>query len=251
LPVLYHYQHGIKIETSREEPVVRSSQKIIETLQREIFQPIIKIELNRIETAETFSELGLDSIQYVRISRGIEETFKIQFSPVMLFKHSSFEKLAQYLSTQVTEEPIQTKPQLEDMVNPPIGNDKDIAIIGVSCRFPGGAIDLESFWQNLAGQKDGITTIAEGRPNLIIGGKITMIPNRVSPNGVDLSTVSPNSTPPFLIYPQSKQKAWIRNSEKSWNLPGVSSKIAGTTLLPCPARTLDCSLEFITMTMRN
>ena len=38
-----------------------------------------------------------------------------------------------------------------------------IAIIGIGCRFPGGANDPESFWKLLAGGVDAITDIPADR----------------------------------------------------------------------------------------
>jgi acyl transferase domain-containing protein/acyl-CoA synthetase (AMP-forming)/AMP-acid ligase II/acyl carrier protein/ubiquinone/menaquinone biosynthesis C-methylase UbiE len=172
LPLLYQYRQGTFSTKSRhDEPAPEKSQKILEILKREVFQPLLKADLSNIETVTSFSELGLDSIQYVRISRQIEAVFKIQFIPVMLFKHHSFEKLAEYLATQVTQAPISTDHAMQTNsgvnVNRSQNMKKEIAIIGVSCHFPGGATDLETFWENLAGQKDSITTITESRPRII------------------------------------------------------------------------------------
>src|SRR3569832_788883 len=41
-----------------------------------------------------------------------------------------------------------------------------IAIIGMGCRFPGGANDPESFWQLLRDGVDAITEIPENRWNM-------------------------------------------------------------------------------------
>ncbi len=41
--------------------------------------------------------------------------------------------------------------------------DEPIAIVGMACRFPGGAHDLESYWQLLHDSRDGIVEIPENR----------------------------------------------------------------------------------------
>ena len=43
--------------------------------------------------------------------------------------------------------------------------DTPIAIIGMSCRFPGGANNTESFWDLLIEGRDGITPIPKDRWN--------------------------------------------------------------------------------------
>src|SRR3954453_19073722 len=56
-----------------------------------------------------------------------------------------------------------------------------IAIIGMNCRFPGGATDIDAFWDLLAAGGDAITEIPPSRwdvdafyhPNADLPGKIT------------------------------------------------------------------------------
>jgi acyl transferase domain-containing protein/acyl-CoA synthetase (AMP-forming)/AMP-acid ligase II/acyl carrier protein/ubiquinone/menaquinone biosynthesis C-methylase UbiE len=172
LPTLYQYRQGtFSAKSGHDEPAPKKNHTTLEILKREVFEPLLQTDLSNFETVTSFSELGLDSIQYVRISRQIETVFKIQFMPVMLFKHHSFEALAEYLAPQVTQpaiaddRAIQTNSGVD--VNCSQNMKKEIAIIGVSCHFPGGATDLETFWENLAGEKDNITTITESRPELI------------------------------------------------------------------------------------
>lgn len=45
-------------------------------------------------------------------------------------------------------------------------NDEPIAIIGIGCRFPGGAVDPESYWDLLSGGVDAVSEIPEERWNL-------------------------------------------------------------------------------------
>jgi polyketide synthase PksN len=175
LPVLYRYRQGPSGQKSKTpEPASAPNQRILVTLQREVFLPVLGVDLNLIEAAASFSELGLDSIQYVRVSRQIEEVFKIQFTPVMLFKHRSFERLAEYLGTQVELPPLEIAAPVKSrtvesdgFINLPNAGDREIAVIGISGHFPGGASDVESFWDNLVHQKDGITPISQSRTRIL------------------------------------------------------------------------------------
>jgi acyl transferase domain-containing protein/acyl-CoA synthetase (AMP-forming)/AMP-acid ligase II/shikimate kinase/acyl carrier protein/2-polyprenyl-3-methyl-5-hydroxy-6-metoxy-1,4-benzoquinol methylase len=172
LPVLYRHQQGSSgLKSRANESSAVKNQHIIDALKREVFLPLLKIDDHRMEAATNLSELGLDSIQYVRIAKQIEAVFKLPFTPVLLFKYRSFEKLALYLAAQIGEPQVQTvnhgKTPHNAFINPSGISDRDIAIIGVSVHFPGGVVDLESFWENLAGQKDGITPITESRPLII------------------------------------------------------------------------------------
>ncbi|BBB93441.1 MAG TPA: SDR family NAD(P)-dependent oxidoreductase [Methylomusa anaerophila] len=192
LPVLYKYQQGAggAQPKTRDLPKVQVpspqlNREIMETLKKHVFLPVLNADPARLEEVATFSELGLDSIQYVQISRGIENVFVIEFAPVALFKYRSFAELAEYISTQVAGRPMQginpEKSQTETGLNftkdndYAKDNDKDndndgqesIAIIGIHYNLPGGADGLESFWENLVRQKDCITAIGASRPQII------------------------------------------------------------------------------------
>lgn len=171
LPILYQYRNGVSgIHCQAQELSLDVNQEIITTLKKEVFLPVLNQNLSKLEEISLFSELGLNSIHYLRLSKQIEKVYQIQFTPIMLFKYSSFEKLAEFISTQIKLSTIKiaTPLQIEDekISNHQNVCDMDIAIIGMSGRFP-GAKDLKIFWLNLVQQKDCITTITEGRPQIV------------------------------------------------------------------------------------
>lgn len=165
LHAFYKYRNGVAISHAKSEnPTLKVNGGVLETLKKEVFLSVPGIGEDRLEEASSLSELGLDSIKYVQISKRIEEVFKIQFGPVMLFKYRSFEKLALYISSQMEEPKFKAAEQSSMQYGSSNDHsDKDIAIIGVSCNFPGGAVDLESFWENLASGKDCITPVSQSR----------------------------------------------------------------------------------------
>jgi len=169
LSVLYKYRNGDNF--LRDKPSKIPSQVnngVLEALKKEVFLTIPGIGADRLEEASTLSELGLDSIKYVQISKKIEEVFKIQFGAVMLFKYRSFEKLAQYISSQI-EEPLDKATSQGEIQRENSNNNgkQDIAIIGISCNLPGGAVDLNSFWENLVNGKDCITPVSQSRIGIL------------------------------------------------------------------------------------
>jgi len=165
LHAFYKYKNGVAILHAKPESIpLKVNDGVLATLKKEVFLSVPGIGKDRLEDASSLSELGLDSIKYVLISKRIEDVFRIQFGPVMLFKYRSFEKLAEYISSQIEEPQVKAGGQVgiryQDTNE---HNDKDIAIIGVSCNFPGGAPDLESFWENLVNGKDCITPVSQSR----------------------------------------------------------------------------------------
>ncbi|HHI94664.1 MAG TPA: polyketide synthase PksJ, partial [Gammaproteobacteria bacterium] len=188
LTILYQYRNKASEKNEDSAPVdsavTKSDLELVDILKREIFNPVLDVDTTLLEQASTFMELGVNSIQYVRISKKIEEVFNLLFQPVMLFKHSSFQELARYLSTQITA----AKPQLQaeqhsdsqqtqkehreypEEVTPSFSYDDacndDVAIIGMSCHFPGGSIDPDAFWENLVNGNDCITSVSHSRPQI-------------------------------------------------------------------------------------
>jgi acyl-CoA synthetase (AMP-forming)/AMP-acid ligase II/acyl carrier protein len=101
LPVLYQYQHGIsELKSKEQEPFLKSNLVNLAALKKEVLLPVLKIDPVTLDEATSLSELGVNSIQNVKIARKIEEVFEIECTPVMLFKKRSMEELVQYLSTQ-------------------------------------------------------------------------------------------------------------------------------------------------------
>ena len=48
----------------------------------------------------------------------------------------------------------------------PITNKESIAIIGIGCRFPGGANDAESFWKLLLDGREAVSEVPADRWNV-------------------------------------------------------------------------------------
>jgi len=153
-------------------PINADLASIIETLKNKVFAPELNLTHNDLANIDNFSAITLDSIQYFIISKKIEEVFEFTLAPVMLFKYPSFTKLAGYLYEELvpldrpTEVQGTVRSSQKEHVNHHANSEPDddlIAIIGMSGHFPGGATDLDLFWDNLINQTDCITAIPSDR----------------------------------------------------------------------------------------
>ncbi|OEK09351.1 hypothetical protein A8C32_11565 [Flavivirga aquatica] len=174
LSPLYNYQTGT-VQKEAVKPVSLNYQdfenEILKKLKDDVFSNVLDIESTKIENKISFGELGFDSIKYIKVSRKIEEEFNIKFEPVMFFKHRTIDKLAQYLSTQIERPDVSNIQQPEEektyhKVNTK-QEDTNIAVIGISCNFPGEATNPELFWENIVNKKDCISAISQSRPQVI------------------------------------------------------------------------------------
>ena len=122
-------------------------------------------------------EMGLDSLMAVELSTGLQEMLGdgFQIAPTMLFDHPSLNAITEFVLSQMPDPQAgtgETKPA-DEMASAKIVTDgsrelaapterQPIAIIGLSCRFPGAA-DSDEFWQNLLAGVDSVRPIPNDR----------------------------------------------------------------------------------------
>ena len=78
-----------------------------------------------------------------------------------IFDHSTVEKLSLYIAQLLKVENIQVRKRQQALVS--VQPDEPIAIIGMSCRFPGGANNPEAYWDLLHRGGDGISEVPASR----------------------------------------------------------------------------------------
>ncbi|TPN83337.1 SDR family NAD(P)-dependent oxidoreductase, partial [Aquimarina algicola] len=145
--------------------------EVLTKLKKDVFSKIVNTGSENLENNMSLGELGLDSIQYINITKRIEDVFKIKFTPAMLFKYQSIDKLANYISKQIEKS---TNLDIQQYQTPETDHktkieheDTSIAVIGISCNFPGEATNPQLFWDNIVTGKNCITEISKSRPQVI------------------------------------------------------------------------------------
>ena len=112
-----------------------------------------------------FFDLGMDSLMAVelrnRLNRALSGVCTV--SGTAVFDHPDAERLARHLAgeLEVLDEAPVSAPVRAPAPAPTPSEDDRVAIVGMACRFPGGA-DLASFWEQLAGGRDAVAAVAKG-----------------------------------------------------------------------------------------
>ena len=110
-----------------------------------------------IDPEKPFAFYGLDSARSVMLVKALEDKLERSLPPTLLWEHRHLRRLAAHLATHLAgqeQETARTAPQQ--------GRAEPIAIIGMSCRLPGGAETPEAFYRQLL---DGLDAIGEIPPD--------------------------------------------------------------------------------------
>jgi acyl transferase domain-containing protein/D-arabinose 1-dehydrogenase-like Zn-dependent alcohol dehydrogenase/acyl carrier protein len=126
-------------------------------------------EVTRVDAAEIredagFFDLGMDSLMAIELRRRIEQGVGKEIPATLAMDYPRLSDVVDYLLSDVLglsqQASAKSAPQLASAVTTP--TDDPIAIVAVSCRFP-GAPDPEAFWEVLSGGVDAIREVPEDR----------------------------------------------------------------------------------------
>ncbi|WP_282793955.1 type I polyketide synthase [Streptomyces sp. CC224B] len=115
-----------------------------------------------VEPARAFRELGFDSLTAVELRNRLTAATEVQLPATAVFDHPSPEALARHLLAEVTGAPAATAAPAP-AAGPADVADDPVAIVSMSCRFPGGAATPEALWQLLADGTDAVSVFPADR----------------------------------------------------------------------------------------
>ncbi len=135
---------------------------------------------DRIDPKRAFAELGLDSVAAVGIADALAGWLQRPLEPTLLWEYATIRALAEHLGDPGTgPESAREEASSRDSAGraalattstcpatqsvPTQRANEPVAIVGIGCRFPGGANDPASFWTLLHGGVDAVTEIPSDR----------------------------------------------------------------------------------------
>ncbi len=140
---------------------VQQRKKLVTDYLRDAVAEVTRVDAAEIREDTGFFDLGMDSLMAVELRRRIERGVGKEIPVTLVMDHPRLTDAADYLLGEVlglTEQA--SAPQPTSVVTTP--TDEPIAIVAVSCRFP-GAPDPEAFWEVLSGGVDAIREVPEDR----------------------------------------------------------------------------------------
>ncbi|WP_447042262.1 type I polyketide synthase [Streptomyces sp. DSM 118878] len=122
-----------------------------------------------VEADRAFRDLGFDSLTAVELRNRLGVVTGLRLPVTCVFDYPTATVLARYLHTEMFgEQPVTggataAAPKRPEALDNPVATDEPIAIIGMSCRFPGGVRTPEALWDLLMTESDVISGFPEDR----------------------------------------------------------------------------------------
>ncbi|MFG2098851.1 type I polyketide synthase, partial [Streptomyces sp. NPDC048612] len=120
-----------------------------------------------VDPKKAFKELGFDSLTAVELRNRLAPAVGLRLPATLVFDHPSPQALARYICAELGDDdtPHETAAASPQSTAPTAASaaDDPIAIVAMSCRYPGGVRSPEQLWQLVAGAGDAISPFPQDR----------------------------------------------------------------------------------------
>jgi acyl transferase domain-containing protein len=149
------------VETHVERTAKRLAEQDLWTLVRSHSAAVLGLaDPKAVGADSTFKELGFDSVTAVELSNRLNAAAGLKLPTSLLYDHPTPSAVVRHMRDQLSGSEAD-----EHQVAPAraAGHDEPIAIIGMSCRYPGGVASPEDLWRLVADGADAITPFPDNR----------------------------------------------------------------------------------------
>ncbi|WNZ59218.1 beta-ketoacyl synthase N-terminal-like domain-containing protein [Myxococcus sp. MxC21-1] len=146
---------------------------LLEGYLREQLGRILRMEPARIDPEQPFGDLGMDSLTGLELRNRIESGLKLTLSATLAYAYPTVQTLTAHLfgklepvldaESRVTVRPVVKEAQVVPAVGTTAQGLELLAIVGMGCRFPGGANDPEAYWRLLSEGVDAVREVPADR----------------------------------------------------------------------------------------
>nr|WP_232246482.1 type I polyketide synthase [Kitasatospora mediocidica] len=138
--------------------VAERERVLLETVRSAVADVLGHAGADAVEATRAFKELGFDSLTAVELRNRLNAATELRLPTTLIYDYPTPLALAEHLLAELLGE--------QDAVTGPVAvavDDDPIAIIAMSCRFPGGVRSPEDLWRLLAGGEDAISAFPTDR----------------------------------------------------------------------------------------
>jgi epothilone polyketide synthase D len=140
------------------------------TTIEEVLAELIGCSASELSPDLTFRDLGLKSIDAIRISVALCHALALPPASTLLFDHPTIEQLAAHLvGAEPTNSAGRPLVATASTLRPDSARRAPLAIVGIGCRMPGEVRDAQSFWRFVREGKDALGPLSAARRALVPG----------------------------------------------------------------------------------
>ena len=148
---LAHRLHGL--------PEPEQQAILLDLVRSHIATVLGNITPEAIDPDKAFQELGFDSLTAVEMRNRLKTATGLALSPTLIFDYPTPNGLANYIRTELAGVPQEIKHTPAVRAT----GDDPIAIVGMSCRYPGGVDSPDDLWDMLAQGRDVLSEFPSDR----------------------------------------------------------------------------------------
>ncbi len=116
-----------------------------------------------LEARQGFQDLGLDSLMAVELRNRLQTSFGRALPSTLAFDFPTIQAMADYLAQALAIDTGASPRTKASSTGRALVPNEPIAIVGLGCRFPGGAVDSETYWRLLRDGVDAVTEVPRER----------------------------------------------------------------------------------------
>ncbi|TJZ93605.1 type I polyketide synthase, partial [Actinacidiphila oryziradicis] len=116
-----------------------------------------------VDPGRAFKELGFDSLSAVELRNRVAQATGLKLPATLIFDHPRPTAVARFLVTQVSGAGVGKAAAARVPARKRADADEPLAIVGMSCRYPGGAASPEQLWDLVAAGRDVISELPGDR----------------------------------------------------------------------------------------
>ncbi|WP_206326773.1 SDR family NAD(P)-dependent oxidoreductase [Streptomyces sp. S3(2020)] len=168
---------------------------------------LLKLPAQVLGADDRFGDVGMDSVQTVRLVNRLNEVYRLALTPVAVYEHPTVRELSRFLAqthgavAETVPTPAEAPAPSATPELPATTGAEPIAVIGMAGRFP-GADDADAFWANLLAGRDCVTPGAADTPGERVGGPVRAWADGAGPKGGFLADVDAFDAEFFGISPR-------------------------------------------------